>query len=526
MLLKKICGSKEKSYQIGDNICFEMEIREINKVVQATDHFNKPISYDCLVNLTKSLEKIHTMAQSRPQNWTEYCKKHDLEIIKTLHELVLLNQDETIELSFKLLAAYYSAPQDANNEKPNAQDSENNESMAKLNNKEVIKVENILSEKPANVKLQSSWLDITKEYLEKYINDILLNNHNQNIASATLRILINLWNVGNNTQRRDIIHKVISKLPIVTLFGQNAEHLFGLLAHICKSTDWESSSELNELRDQIVSRLIRLTNDMKQKIELHPNHSLYTSLQEFLKDRASSSMRYYLDGEACFRCYEGLNIPYQDLRLNDLKEELKYTSHCVLARLNNSYNINSIIVSFDERNPYRQFKSLSTINVFLNNKPNIPLIDLKNNWNEWKKLVSHTIERKKSKEGEKSRVVIKLPLPSAAKNIMIEFKTQDPTRGLADGGLMMCPICLKKFDNRYGTGRCLSCNESILECRKCGYLAEDKLEGLFCSHCGASRFMNYDIVLSAKIGYAVEKIESEKSREAVSILIILNLMFI
>ena len=499
MLLKKICGGKEESHRVTDLVCFEMEIEEIKKVYQGTDKFRKPMSYDFLVNLTNALAKINTITQVRTKNWSEFCSKKDPDVVQILHQLVLVNQNETIELSFKLLAAFY-APQEEKGDSQKPKDS--------LALKEKNRTENLLSEKPEKIKTSSSWSEITKEYIDKYIDEVLLNKYSTNITSAALKMLISLWNIGNNTQKIEMVQKIINTLPQVPCFGQNAEYLFGLLAHISKHTDWESSPNLTSFRDRIVEELIALLHNISSKILSHPNHTLYSSLQEFLKDRANSGMRYYLDGEACFRCYEGMNIPYQDMRLNELKEDYKHTSHCVLARLNNSYSINAVIANIDERGPYRQLKAIKTINVFVNNKSGVGLIDLKNNWAEWKKLVSYTVDRKKLKEGEKLHLLIGLPLPSTAKNIMIEFKTS------GDSTLMICPICLNKFDNRLGTGRCPNCSESILDCRKCGYSVEP--ESLFCSHCGASPFMNYDIMLSARIGYTVEKIDSEKARETVS----------
>jgi len=520
MLLKKFCGSREESYRIGDMVCFDMEVQEINKVSQETNQFNKLIQYNQLVTLTKSLLKIFNTAQSRPKNWSDYCINHNSSIVSVLHQLVLMNEDEVIELSFKLLAIYY-LPQDKQQQSSTA--------VVVAAQKEKPEPSNVLSEKPEKSKTTSSWLNITKEYIEKYVDEVLLNNYNNKIPTATLKMLISLWNVGNNSQRKELITKLISKLSQAFCFGSNSEYLFGLLSHVLKNTDWESSPCLIQLRGQIIEELINLLNGIKSRIASHPNHSLYTSLQDFLKDRSNTSIKYYLDDEVCFRCYEGIKVPFQDFRLKDLKEEEKYTSHCFLARLNNSYLINSVVVHLDERNAYRQIKTVKTINVYINNKPGVALVDLKNNWTEWKKLVSHTVDRKKQNEGGKLSVTINLPLPSTAKNIMVEFKTADLTKGLADSGYMVCPVCFKKFDNRFGNGRCLSCNESILECRKCGYLTEERFDSLFCGHCGTSRYINYEIILNAKIGYNTEKIDSEKGRETVSkraILTIFNLFLV
>ena len=81
---------------------------------------------------------------------------------------------------------------------------------------------------------------------------------------------------------------------------------------------------------------------------------------------------------------------------------------------------------------------------------------------------------------------------------------------------MICPNCLKKFDNRFGGGKCLNCSESVLECRKCGYFAEDKYDNLICSQCGASKYMTYDILISSRVGFSNEIIDSDKAKDIVN----------
>jgi len=500
MLIKKIAGSKQASYKVRDYSLFEMEINSINQIYSASDKFKKLLNYDQLVVVTKALSKINGIIQVRPKNWADYCKERNQQIIQVLHELLLLNQNETIEWTFNLLAAYYS-PQD--------KDAAKNKEKSKD-----IYMEVVLSDRPERVRTTSSWLEITEKYIDQYIDDILLNNYSSNIASATMKMLISLWNVGNNTQKVSIIKHIVNKLPTCTKFGHNTQYLFGLLSHLCKYTEWDSSQNLNQLRDQLVQQIISLLPDIVNKITSHPNFALYSSLHEFLKDKTGTGLKYYLDGEACFRCYEEMNIPYQELRLNDIRTEFKYTSNCVLAKLNNTYSINSIIVTTDERSSYRKFRVIREINVFINNKSGIELVDLKNNWAEWKKIASYTPDKKKDKD-ERGIFVINLPLPSSAKNIMIEFLMTENLKGMFDGNTMVCPVCFKKFDNRFGSGRCLNCNESILECRKCGYYAEEKFDNLLCSQCGASKFMNYEIMVSAKVGFTAESIDSEKARETV-----------
>ena len=110
----------------------------------------------------------------------------------------------------------------------------------------------------------------------------------------------------------------------------------------------------------------------------------------------------------------------------------------MLAKLNNSYTVNQVIVSVDDRNLYRNMKQFKGFNFYINNKSNVDLVDLKNNWSEWKKILSYKVERKKE---QRDSFIATLALPSTAKNVMVEFLTNDNFRGIYDGINIICPQC-------------------------------------------------------------------------------------
>ena len=385
MLLHAVAGGKKNYYKIKDNVHFNLEVAKISNLYSSTQEFKKLLNYDQYVTITQSLISLESIAHIRPQNWANYCKT-DQKILNILHLIILFNVEECCERGLKLLAIYYNP-----NLHKNLKESNNI-----VNQEELM----LTYDQDKTGRNDSHWLDITEKYVNKYVDDLLIETHSKKISTAVVDLLIGLWNVGHRDQKLYILNKVTIKLDDIIGYGTNSENVLNLFGYIAKNIDWESNESLVKIRQNLAQKLIKIYDKIHNNIVNHPNHYIYMILQNLLRDQKSTfNMRYFFDTTSCFRCYEGLNIPYNESRLNDVKTEFKYTHNCILAKLNNSLSINSLKIHIDDRHSYKQFKIIKTINVFTNNKGVNDLVELKNNWQSWKRVMSYNIDRKKNKDG-------------------------------------------------------------------------------------------------------------------------------
>lgn len=72
-----------------------------------------------------------------------------------------------------------------------------------------------------------------------------------------------------------------------------------------------------------------------------------------------------LESEACSKCFEQRSLPYQNMRLNDIKTEAKFTDSTLIYKLNTTYNIKQIQMSLHD---IKGVKVIKTLNFYINNK--------------------------------------------------------------------------------------------------------------------------------------------------------------
>ena len=74
----------------------------------------------------------------------------------------------------------------------------------------------------------------------------------------------------------------------------------------------------------------------------------------------------------------------------------------------------------------------------------------------------------------------------------------------------MCPRCNRPITNPQGV--CTNCGETALQCPHCHNINYDKLDSFICNECGYPRYGKIDISISAKLGYATQKITNEREK--------------
>ena len=75
---------------------------------------------------------------------------------------------------------------------------------------------------------------------------------------------------------------------------------------------------------------------------------------------------------------------------------------------------------------------------------------------------------------------------------------------------MNCPRCGKGVQGRHGI--CNSCGENALQCTFCRNINYEQPDAYLCNECGFSRFAKFEFNLTAKVGFASERIENDDQK--------------
>ena len=258
---------------------------------------------------------------------------------------------------------------------------------------------------------------------------------------------------------------------------------------------------------------------------------------------------YCLESIPCSICISEISQPSSTvIRLedNNEREEKKFTETTWVYRLKNAYQINKVIFNIESRGV--SSKMLKCINVYMSHSREKDLGDLHKNWSAWKKAGSG------SSRGDSSSIIIDFPIPFVSSLLKFEFipssqSTSSESNGY-DGPKLVrtgkfvaqtgksinynlfskiklifkkigisgrnayeppdSPLCPRCHQMLSSYGPCNNCGYGSLECPNCHGLYNNKPDAIICEDCGYTKYWKLDISMSVKMGFATEKIASEK----------------
>lgn len=110
-----------------------------------------------------------------------------------------------------------------------------------------------------------------------------------------------------------------------------------------------------------------------------------------------------------------------------MKSEIKFTDSTMLYKFNKTYTISNINFNL---NDFRGAKCVKTINIYINNKQNMDLAEMRNNWAIWKRVKQVEVEI-----GQRNTSV-EFPLPVEATYLMVEFQTITLAKPIIKGDIV------------------------------------------------------------------------------------------
>jgi len=550
--LKKIRNLLYKE-QNGYNENFDQEIYQLkfeflNKIYEASNSFKKPLTYDQMQFLLRTLNTLSRHSSKRPQIWSNFnAEILNQQMLKILIETFPLNINEITENCLHLLAAYLTPLQ-------------LEEKASKLLNKGSKDYEELINKIIENglaIKCKG-WFPEIEAAFEFITSQIFLDSNSKSLRMNSLKFLIALWFAGDMKEKAVILNKMLVLSKNLMTYGNNVEHyllFINFLGCFLKISNLDSQ-DLKNLLIEIYWQLTRSFIEVKDILKQHKNFEIYRELYELLYDFNETTlkpkkMHYYFEMNGCLKCYELMNSPYHELKLIEItetkpsnllpsnpmggnyqdfkfdtfkysekkikfNENVKFTGNSIIAKLNNTYELDSITVVILEN--YKIKKAVKSINISINNRIITDILDLKNLKSEWKFVKSQVLDEKTS-SGSRKNLKIAFTIPVTARNLKIEFFMSQIKGESMFGSCDVCGSAL--LEDKYLGTFCLTCKERNREkqCPCCYNIIYEKNDSIFCvPDCGYCKFFDYEVLVSARIGSKIEKIESSKARDDVSVL--------
>jgi len=550
-LFKGLSKNKGELNQYKDNYTYSLAFKILTTIYSKLDKNQLP--YDSQVNICKQLSTIWKIAKERPVTWRAYIKINS----EAIRVLLTLSSILSERIAFQALGLVCLALENDDQDTFNVRTSY--EILTKYP-PHTVDILDILKytpiSKPAQIAentiiCQPDLFQKGLEIAEKFG----LESGSLFMRVASAHLIRGLLNSANDMQKEQILKMIRAKitpefykfggasLQMLTLClcifqqvaGKNEEISISILNDIInaakKSSDLIERHENSEIYREVESLCVPVNI-----VPAKPPNSLLSSLPPHMADLKikqmyeilavnnnmpedqiiqSKEFLYCLEEVPCNVCISDIGQPFALSKINDIKEDSKFTDSCYLYKLSNSYSIQKLTVRYDLAEP----KYMKTINIYVSNAKDTDLMDLRGNWGAWKKTASQNLK-------PKARIAIfDFPIPITTSLLMIEFipstisqdsvlNNSNSYRGIdmmiSSGENVLCPRCMRMNPSMHGI--CTGCGENIMQCPHCHSMNYDKMDSFICNECGHTRFGKIDISISARLGFATQKIANEKER--------------
>ncbi|CAF3538830.1 unnamed protein product [Rotaria sp. Silwood1] len=519
-LLMYICGSRDKYRKLRDFHVLSTNLSEIKNIYEENFSLNNTeqrktistqIPYVTLMRLVDHLKSCQDISIQRCSNWQKFCK-NDSTILNFLVQLIMLVDDSLVPFILHLLINSISSPSSSSaaagaGATGTTATSSSTTTTTTTSSNRTIKTSKSVRPNDfdttddisiCSIALQFSKI-ISNKLLEDFIRLFLLENNQQSTRWLTHTFLYNLY-INSNKQLQDYIFDILINLwSTISYYGQKSFQYIDLLGYIIiKNKDDKRTNEF-------LPKLELMLKSENQLLLNHPNTTIYRRLSTIIDIEQNNG--YYFETEPCLVC-NNPDIPYQQVKLQTIKLDQRYTTQSHIIKLIQAYSIQKLHIKMSE---IKRNKAVRTIRFYYNNRHVQSIVDLKNSVNcKW--LLAKTIKLTNIQQTE---VKIDFVIPIIACNLMIEYVDffETPTSGIpaiTDTTTLQCPRCNSAVAATPGI--CPNCGENVFQCHKCRSINYDERDPFLCNSCGYCKYCKFDFIFTAKQVNYVEPIESDEDR--------------
>ncbi|XP_074621519.1 E3 ubiquitin-protein ligase UBR4-like isoform X3 [Acropora palmata] len=513
-LLLFLCGSKESYRRLRDLHALKSHMKTVRDLSEQGGFsyesvYNGPISlpYDTLITLIEHLKACSEIASSRINNWQEFCLQ-ETETLPFLLRSSFLFEEGVTPLMLQLLGyaicemktAPSSSPQkgkkDKDKEKEKSKSKEKEKEKEKEKDKDKDKDKTAGSSDPGRSEAAAKSLvqllsdTVEEDVMSKFVQNFLLESNSTAVRWQAHELLHSMHKYSNSSQKVKLSSMMWKIWPYLPDYGRRAAQFVDLLGYF--SIKCESSAE--ELQEYCV-KAVQVLMIQNNVLSNHPNSNVYRMLSGYVEFDG-----YYLESDPCLVC-NNPEVPFQSLKLSNVKGDSRFTTTCQLVKLIGSHTISRVTLRIAD---LKRQKMVRTINLYYNNRTVQAVVELKNKRSLW-----HKAKKCHLTPGQ-TELKVDFPLPIVACNLMIEY-ADFYENFQASSETLQCPRCSGSVNANPGV--CSNCGENVYQCHKCRSINYDERDPFLCNACGFCKYAKFDYNLTARPCCAVDPIESEEDRK-------------
>lgn len=241
-----------------------------------------------------------------------------------------------------------------------------------------------------------------------------------------------------------------------------------------------------------VSRLVSALCCATHHLTTHPYGHVYRQL------------RLYVDVEGDFLSVEPAKVStpsrakYNQVRMETLKAESKYTDCSIAVRLNRRYTVKGFSLKIVEP---RKSVCVQQLNFFYSSEAVSDLQQLKSQPGKFIHGLSCHLTPCQTE------VKLEFPVPVDTNCVMVEFAKLYTSLQESSQEVMQCPRCSHVVVDKHGV--CKFCGENAYQCRHCRNINYEKPDGFICHQCGYSRNGRFEFSLQVATATCYPPIKDE-----------------
>ena len=332
--------------------------------------------------------------------------------------------------------------------------------------------------------------------LERFVVLFALQGTSSAIRHEACAVLHALWLHATVAERSVLFIALRAQMAGLPLYGANSRELMTMVGGMMSAGEMESDMTM-----QMLDALLGNLKEQNSLLANHPNSYIYNQLGAALEIDG-----HFLESEPLHASNQP-ELPSQQVKLDALKAETKFTESCQIVKFAGSNTIHSGVLRIAD---IRRTSMVSTIHLYCNNKPVNDVGELKNRWELWKRVKTLQVPP------AQAEIRFEFTIPVVATNLLIEYAAfHESSSGVSEK--LQCPRCSRTVTDKHGN--CKHCGDNAYQCRHCRNINYEKLDAFLCNECGFCKHARFDFSLVVRPSYVVERITNEAEREKLLALI-------
>lgn len=299
-LLVKEKNEKIEFLKLADFTSFESKTESLQRLYNETKGFTKLLNYEQTQETVKIISSLTRIASKRGENWS-YFGENNAKIIEILMESFNVGMNELLENGMSLLALYFAPIKE--------------EKSSKINLDKI---------KSLDRKFIKKWPRNADKLIDNLLKNVFLESNSSRMRQNALKLLVALWIAGSEEERGFLLEILSQMTENLINYGKNTSEFFSFVGFLCSYTD-SSNEKINGILGGILKTLKNQLLVVIDSIINHRNNDLYQFLAEILAEYNESSQKYsevnyFFEFNGCLKCYEILNLPFSEYKLNEITD--------------------------------------------------------------------------------------------------------------------------------------------------------------------------------------------------------------